>query len=97
MRRKPPPTRAASRRARILLVDDHPLVRERLTEIINREADLMVSGEAEDRHQALAAIAAKQPDLAIIDLTLKTFGWPGADQGYSAPVAGPADAGCLDA
>jgi len=52
-------------------VDDHPLVRERLVEILNREADLMVCGEAEDRHEALAAIAARQPDLAIVDLTLK--------------------------
>ena len=39
--------------------------------IINREADLAVCGEAEDRHEAVAAIASKQPDLAIIDLTLK--------------------------
>jgi DNA-binding NarL/FixJ family response regulator len=46
-------------------------VRERLAEIINREADLTVCGEAEERHEALAAISAKRPDLAIIDLTLK--------------------------
>ena len=52
-------------------MDDHPLVRERLAEIINRETDLHVCGEAEDRHQALEAICEKQPDLAIIDLTLK--------------------------
>jgi DNA-binding NarL/FixJ family response regulator len=72
MRHKPPAPRAGKKRARILLVDDHPLVRERLTEIINREADLIVCGEAEDRHEALAAIPAKQPDLAIIDLSLKS-------------------------
>jgi DNA-binding NarL/FixJ family response regulator len=71
MRSKIPTPPAGEKRARILLVDDHPLVRERLTEIINREADLMVCGEAEDRHDALAAITAKQPDLAIIDLALK--------------------------
>jgi DNA-binding NarL/FixJ family response regulator len=53
------------------LVDDHPLVRERLAEIINREADLMVCGEAEDRHEALVAVPAKHPQLVIIDLTLK--------------------------
>ena len=57
---------------RILLVDDHPLVRERLTEIINREPDLVVCAEAEDRHEAIAAISAKAPELAIIDLALKT-------------------------
>ena len=57
MRRKPSASSTGKKRARILLVDDHPLVRERLTEIINREADLIV--------------CAKQPDLAIIDLALK--------------------------
>ncbi len=49
MRRKAQATRTAVKRGRILLVDDHPLVRERLAEVINREPDLMVSGEAEDR------------------------------------------------
>ena len=52
-------------------MDDHPLVRERLAEIINREADLHVCGEAEDRHEALEAVQAKRPDLVIVDLTLK--------------------------
>jgi DNA-binding NarL/FixJ family response regulator len=61
----------ARKRTRILLVDDHPLVRERLAEIINRETDLMVCGEAEDRHEALVAVPAKHPQLVIIDLTLK--------------------------
>ena len=56
---------------RILLVDDHPMVRERLAEIIGHEKDLMVCGEAEDRASALAAISAAAPDLAIIDLALK--------------------------
>src|ERR1017187_532039 len=71
MLRKPPTAGPAKQRVRSLLVDDHPLVRERLAEIINREADLTVCGEAEDRHEALAAIPTKRPDLAIVDLTLK--------------------------
>ena len=71
MRRKPQAVATTQKRGRILLVDDHPLVRERLAEVINREADLIVSGEAEDRQEALDAILAKPPDLAIIDLTLK--------------------------
>ena len=71
MGRKSRTAGTARQRTRILLVDDHPLVRERLAEIINREADLTVCGEAEERHEALAAISAKRPDLAIIDLTLK--------------------------
>jgi DNA-binding NarL/FixJ family response regulator len=62
---------AAEQRRRVLLVDDHPLVRERLTEIINREPDLTVCGEAEERHQALAAVQTTRPDLTIVDITLK--------------------------
>jgi DNA-binding NarL/FixJ family response regulator len=57
---------------RILIVDDHPLVRLSLREFIRREKDLEVCGEAEDREQALAAAQATKPHLAIIDLTLKS-------------------------
>lgn len=56
---------------RILLVDDHPMVRERLAEVIQREPDLAVCGEADDRFRALELIAATRPHLAIVDLTLK--------------------------
>jgi DNA-binding NarL/FixJ family response regulator len=56
---------------RILLVDDHPMVRERLTEVIQREPDLTVCGEAEDRFRALELIASARPHLAIVDLTLR--------------------------
>jgi DNA-binding NarL/FixJ family response regulator len=73
--------------ARILVVDDHPLVRESLKLIIQREPDLMVCGEAEDRELALELAAAAEPHLALVDLTLnnshgleliKDFGnrWP---------------------
>jgi len=57
---------------RIVIVDDHPLVRERLVELIDRESDLEVCGEAEDRHEALEIIASTCPDLAIVDLSLKS-------------------------
>jgi DNA-binding NarL/FixJ family response regulator len=56
---------------RILIVDDHPMVRERLAEIIQREPDLVVCGEAEDRFRALELIASMRPHLVIVDLTLK--------------------------
>src|SRR5271163_233913 len=56
---------------RILLVDDHPLVRESLKIMIRREPDLAVCGEAEDREQALELAAAGEPNLALVDLTLK--------------------------
>jgi DNA-binding NarL/FixJ family response regulator len=68
---KPRTPHAQQKRIRILLVDDHPMVRERLADVINREADLMVSGEAEDRHGAIEAILAQPPDLVIVDLKLK--------------------------
>jgi DNA-binding NarL/FixJ family response regulator len=56
---------------KILLVDDHPMVRERLAEIINSEPDMAVCGEAEDRHRALELTTNNDPDLVIVDLTLK--------------------------
>jgi DNA-binding NarL/FixJ family response regulator len=56
---------------RILVVDDHPLVRESLKTIIHREPDLIVCGEAEDREQALELAAAAEPHLVVVDLTLK--------------------------
>jgi len=57
--------------SRIVIVDDHPMVRERLAEVIQRESDLSVCGEAEDTAGALKQIEATRPDLAIVDLTLK--------------------------
>lgn len=55
-----------------MIVDDHPLVRERLAELINREPDLIVAGETEDRNEALALIGSVEPLLVIVDLSLKT-------------------------
>lgn len=62
---------AQRERKRILLVDDHPMVRERLAEVILREPDLTVCGEAEERFQAMEKISAMRPALVIVDLTLK--------------------------
>ena len=59
-------------KSRILLVDDHPIVREGLAEMINHEKDLTVCGTAEDLHHALDRIAAVNPDLVIVDISLKT-------------------------
>jgi DNA-binding NarL/FixJ family response regulator len=56
-------------------VDDHPIVRERLAELINQEPDLIVCGEAEDSNEAIKAARELNPDLAIVDITLKdTYG-----------------------
>jgi DNA-binding NarL/FixJ family response regulator len=62
---------AAEAKLRILLVDDHPMVRERLAAAIHEQPDLIVSGEAEDRFTALDLIEKTKPALAIVDLTLK--------------------------
>lgn len=60
-----------NRKARILVVDDHTMVREGLTRLINSQSDLMCSGEAGSVREAQAAAARCQPDLAIVDLRLK--------------------------
>ena len=65
-------TSKPSRSVRVFLVDDHPLVRQALKDAIGHEIDLEVCGEAEDREEALKGIAAAAPDLAIVDLRLRT-------------------------
>ena len=60
----------AMNKKRVFLVDDHPLVREWLTNLINQQSDLAVCGEAEDAPRALQAISAAEPDVAIVDLSL---------------------------
>src|SRR5258707_1258089 len=55
---------------RVFLVDDHPLVREWLTTLIDQQKDLVVCGEAEDAPQALRAIENMQPDAVVVDVTL---------------------------
>jgi DNA-binding NarL/FixJ family response regulator len=57
---------------RIFLVDDHPLVREWLATLLRQQPDFEVCGQAEDARQALAAMIADPPDVAIVDLSLKT-------------------------
>src|SRR5512138_1040406 len=58
--------------ARIVLVDDHPAVREGLAESINRESGLSVAGQADDQPAALSVIEATTPDMVVLDLTLKS-------------------------
>ena len=64
-------TPADKQKKRIFLVDDHPLVREWLTNLINQQPDLIVCGETDSAPQALEAIARAKPDVAIVDLSLK--------------------------
>jgi DNA-binding NarL/FixJ family response regulator len=61
---------AAVTKKRILVVDDHPIVRQGLALMINREADLLVCGEAEDAMGAMHVLASAKPDVLIVDLSL---------------------------
>jgi DNA-binding NarL/FixJ family response regulator len=54
----------------VFIVDDHPLLRQGLALMINREQDLTVCGEAEEAHTAMKEIAAKKPDILIADISL---------------------------
>jgi DNA-binding NarL/FixJ family response regulator len=67
---KPIAPKTAAARKRILIVDDHPLMREGLRDTINRESDLIVCGEAETADQAVDAFQRLAPDLALVDITL---------------------------
>src|SRR5215469_13958864 len=69
MARKNPET--ASAKAKVLIVDDHPVVREGFAMHLATQPDLEVCGEAEDLPGALAMLDAVKPDVAIIDISLK--------------------------
>jgi DNA-binding NarL/FixJ family response regulator len=56
---------------KVFLVDDHPLVREWLTNLINQQPDLMVCGETETAPEALRLMPAVRPEVAIVDISLK--------------------------
>lgn len=58
-------------RKRVLVVDDHAVVRYGLAQLLNRESDLVVCGEEEDAGNALDAIRGLNPDLVVADLSLK--------------------------
>lgn len=61
---------SSARKRKIFVVDDHPIVRQGLTLLINREPDVVVCGEAENAQSALQAIAALRPDILIVDISL---------------------------
>ena len=67
----PKTSSTVSSKSRVFLVDDHPLVREGLTNLINGQDDLAVCGEAEDSAGAMTGLAATRPDVALIDISLK--------------------------
>jgi DNA-binding NarL/FixJ family response regulator len=60
-------------KTQVMIVDDHPIVRQGLTQLINRERDMEVCAEAADSYAAMAAIEAHPPDFLIVDISLKTM------------------------
>jgi DNA-binding NarL/FixJ family response regulator len=56
---------------KVLVVDDHPIVRMGLASLVNQEKDLLICGEARNAHEALEAIEELQPDVVIVDISLK--------------------------
>ena len=68
------PALSCAVKRKVLVVDDHPIVREGMALLINREPDLTVCAAAEESNAALDAIESLRPDLAIVDISL-----PGRD------------------
>ena len=58
-------------KTRVLVVDDHPIMRAGLAQLIGQEPDMIVCGEAADAQGALEAVEAEDPDLVLVDLALK--------------------------
>ena len=68
IKKRPP---AKNKKVRILLVDDHPIMRRGLAELINLEKDLVVCAEADSIQTALELIKRHEPHVALVDLSLK--------------------------
>ena len=60
-----------SSKARVLIVEDHPIVRQGIAQVLNVEPDLVVCGEADCARKAMVAIEELKPDVAIVDVALQ--------------------------
>jgi DNA-binding NarL/FixJ family response regulator len=69
-----PPARNAATKRTVFIVDDHPIVRHGITQLINDQGDLVVCGQHEDAYQALKLIRQLAPDLTLLDISLKDTG-----------------------
>ncbi|MGA1867525.1 MAG: response regulator transcription factor [bacterium] len=58
-------------KSKILIVDDHPIMRQGLSQLINQDVKLTVCGEAENANEALDVIKETNPDMIIVDISLK--------------------------
>src|SRR5204863_9051760 len=66
------PVQPGGHQAKVLLVEDQAVVRLGVTQLIAQQPDMAVCAQAEDAPEAIEAIAASSPDVAVVDLTLKT-------------------------
>src|SRR5215210_7694394 len=67
-----PETAPASNKLKVLLVDDHPITRQGMKALVNQQSNLEVVGEADNAPYAIELVSKLQPDLAIVDIALKT-------------------------
>lgn len=68
---EPAAPRPNLKRNRILMVEDHPILREGMAKLINHEEDMVVCAEAETAHDAIEMVDKHKPDLLLLDITLK--------------------------
>jgi two-component system response regulator NreC len=68
----------AGRKARVVLADDHPLLRQGLQMVIDAEPDLEVAGQAGSAEEAICQVAALRPDVLLLDITMPGGGGIGA-------------------
>ena len=66
-----PEETAQKTKKKVLVVDDHPLLRQGLAMLINQQQDMHVCGEAEEAHAAMQTITETRPDIIILDISLK--------------------------
>lgn len=66
-----PADKTDENKRRIIIVDDHPIVRQGLADLINQEKDLVVCGQAEDASGAMEVIKSLKPDMVTVDISLK--------------------------
>jgi DNA-binding NarL/FixJ family response regulator len=65
------PNSAKPKPARVLIVEDHPMFREHLIQLITRELGVTICGEADNNRDAMTLLEKEKPDIAIVDLTLR--------------------------
>ena len=64
-------SRGDDAKIKVLVVDDHPIVRQGIRMLVNQESDMAVCGEAESAPEALQVLQETEPDVAVVDLALK--------------------------